>query len=61
MVSNTGNSIVIETPSGTQYSRNTSHVEKFGIGNPSSTFETQSVSQKKLEHLQQNQVELQVN
>ena len=61
MVSKTGNSIVIETPCGTQYSRNTSHVEKFGIDDPASTFETQSVSQMKLQHLQQNQVELQVN
>ena len=61
MVSKTGTRIVIETPSGTQYLRNTSHVEKFGIDDPASTFETLSVSQTKLEHLQQNQVELQEN
>ena len=61
MVSQTGNSVILETPSGTQYSRNTSHVEKFRKGNPSSTHETQSVSQTKLEHLPQNQVEQQVN
>ena len=61
MVSKTGNSVIIETPSGTQNARNASHVEKFGIDDPASTFETQSVSQMKLEHLQQNQVELQVN
>ena len=61
MVSKTGNSVIIKTPSGTQYSRNTSHVEKFGIDDPASTFETLSVSQTKLEHLQQNQVELQEN
>ena len=63
MVSKTGNSVIIETPSGTQYSRNTgtSHVEKFGIDDPASTFKTLSVSQTKLEHPQQNQVELQEN
>ena len=61
MVSKTGNSVIIETPSGTQYSRNTSHVEKFGIDDSASTFETLSVSQTKLEHPQQNQVELQEN
>ena len=61
MVSNTGNSVIIETTSGTQYSRNTSHVEKFGRDDPASTFETLSVSQTKLEHPQQNQVELQEN
>ena len=60
MVSKTGNSVIIETPSGTQYSRNTSHVEKFGIDDAASTFKTLSVSQMKLEHLQQNQVELQL-
>ena len=53
--------LFIETPCGTQYSRNTSHVEKFGIDDPASTFETQSVSQMKLEYLQKNQDELQVN
>ena len=51
--------VIIETSSGTQYLRNTSHVEKFGI--PASTFETLSVNQTKLEHPQQNQVELQEN
>ena len=56
----TGNSVIIETPSRTQNARNASHEEKFGIGDPASTFETQSVSQTKLEHLQ-NQVELRVN
>ena len=61
MVSKTGNSVIIETPSGTQYLRNTSHVEKFGIDDPASTFKTLSVSQMKLEHPQQNQVELQEN
>ena len=45
MVSKTGNSVIIETPSpGTQNARNASHVEKFGIDDPASTFETQSVS-----------------
>nr|XP_058952093.1 uncharacterized protein K02A2.6-like [Pocillopora verrucosa] len=29
VVSKTGNSVVVETPGGTQYSRNTSHVKKF--------------------------------
>ena len=61
MVSKTGNSVIIETPSGTQYLINTSHVDKFEIDDPTSTFETQSIRQTKLEHLQQNQVELQVN
>ena len=46
---------------GPKTQENASHVEKFGIDDPASTFETQSVSQTKLEHLQQNQVELQVN
>ena len=44
MVSKTGNSVIIETPSGTQNARNASHVEKFGIDDPAPTFETQSVS-----------------
>ena len=61
MVRKTGNSVIIETPSGTQYTRKNSHVEKFGIDDPASTFETLSVSQTKLECPQQNQVELQEN
>ena len=46
--SKTGNSVIIETPSGTWYSRNTSHVEIFGMDDPASTFKTQSVCQDEI-------------
>jgi len=44
VVSKTGNSVVVETPSGTQYSRNTSHVKKFiAPETPSASPKEQSV------------------
>lgn len=44
VVSKTGNSVVVETPSGTQYSRNTFHVKRCRVDDLVSTLETPSVS-----------------
>ena len=45
VVSKTGNSVVVEAPSGTQYSRNTSHVKRFMVDDLASAPITPSASQ----------------
>ena len=40
VVSRTGNSVIVENPGGTQYSRNTSHVRRFMMDDPVPTPET---------------------
>ena len=45
VVSKTGNSVIVEAPSGTQYSRNTSHVKRFMVDDPASAPVTTSASQ----------------
>ena len=42
VVSRTGNSVIVEAPGGTQYSRNTSHVKRFMMDDPVPTPETPS-------------------
>ena len=44
VVSKTGNSVTVEAPGGTQYSRNTSHVKRFMMDDPVPTPETPSGS-----------------
>jgi len=44
VVSKTGNSVMVEAPGGTQYSRNTSHVKRFMVDDPVSTPGTPSAS-----------------
>ena len=44
VVSGTGNSVIVENPGGTQYSRNTSHVRRFVIDNQVTTPQTPSGS-----------------
>ena len=44
VVSKTGNSVIVEAPGGTQYSRNTSHVKRFMVDDPVSTPDTPSAS-----------------
>ena len=44
VVNRTGNSVIIEAPGGTQYSRNTSHVKRFMMDDPVPTPETPSGS-----------------
>ena len=45
VVSKTGNSVIVEASSGTQYSRNTSHVKRFMVDDPASAPVTLSASQ----------------
>ena len=48
MVSKTFNSVIVEVPGGTQYSRNTSHVKRFLGDDPVSTPRTLSASQDRI-------------
>ena len=45
VVSKTGNSVIVEAPGGTQYSRNTSHVKRFMVDDSTSTPGTPPASQ----------------
>ena len=44
VVSKTGNSVIVEAPGGTQYSRNTSHAKRCMVDDPVSTPDTPSAS-----------------